>query len=356
MKHTTIDNILTNKSKHLKLSRQIPYAPTEIHNRNRQNAIVMFSGGMDSTVSLWWALYTYSNVKVLIIDYNQPHKMEIEYAKRISDMLRIDYRIINVNLPENFWGLENYLTRGQACFMTSLAALDIGHEGADIVLGILKTDIYGDCDRHFLDSLAEVLYHNNDWGNIGIATPLRAVKDKCDVAALGYRFGAPITLSWSCRRPINGLPCGKCVQCKERESAIQHLENRYSISWNTIKNWQAIMGSPYHPAFHKISRDLFVLTQAFLQTKQLKNEVSGWKYTGPDGIERIASKIRNPHSIINSNQKLPGIMCQYVHASGIFDDGTIWEVCICNNGSVAVTDNLPDIHVIEQELIKNVKY
>lgn len=49
---------------------------SEIHCNNKKNAIVMYSGGLDSTVSLFWALDHYKSVKVLIVDYNQQHSME----------------------------------------------------------------------------------------------------------------------------------------------------------------------------------------------------------------------------------------------------------------------------------------
>jgi len=338
--------------KQFTLSHVPPFYPEEIHNRNDSHAILMLSGGMDSTVSLWWALHKYQYVKVLIIDYNQPHRMEIEHAERLAKLTGVNYRTIKVDLPLDYWGLQNYLTRGQAGFMTSLAALDIGHEGADIILGILKTDVYGDCDRNHLDAMADVLFHNDDWGKIGIATPLRAWPTKTDVLASGYRMGAPVSYSWSCRRPVDGEPCNHCMQCKERLNAISAITQEYHLDWDSVEAWQNVLGSPYHPSFKALPDDVYVLTEAFIQAGGMRRTVPGWRYMGPDHVIRVSTRIRNPQGFISDDALPYGSICDIVAISGFLEDGSLWELCICEDGKVAITDNLPPADVIQQALVE----
>lgn len=333
------------------LSNDILFNKNEIHNRNGKNAIIMFSGGMDSTVALMWALNNYKNVKVITIDYNQPHNIETKIAEKILNLFDVQHQLIKVDLPKEFWGLKNFLTRGQACFMTSIAALDIGHEGADIVLGILKTDFYGDCDREFLDSLASVLDHPNDWDIIGIATPLRAVNNKASVIALGYKFGAPMNASWTCRHPVNDSPCFTCMQCKEREKAKLDFDNDYGVGWNTLCKWQNVLGSPYHPSFENSSKELEILASSFSNVGGLNACYKGWKYLSPDGQLRISSLIKNPNPEMIENYHL-GEECMHIRAHGFFDDGEMWEVCICKDGTVAATERIPNLELIEKKLIE----
>lgn len=322
---------------------------TQIHDRNKRNATVMLSGGLDSAVALWWALERYENIKAITVDYNQPHVLEVEHANRLSALTGINHQIIKVDFPLNFWGLENHLTRGQACLMTSLAAIDISHDGLDIVMGILKTDMYGDCNRDFLDSLADVLFHPNDWSPIGIATPLRAVEDKTDVIAWGYQLGVPDRLTWTCRSPLDGKPCHECIQCRQRDSAYNEFFRRYGVKKEVYDNWKSVLGSPYHPFFHDASRDLEIIIEAFLQAGGYKTGIDCYCYNAPDGTKRVSSHIKSIGGLeIPSSHSL--IKAVSVH--GFLNDSYRWEVCLCADGTVAYTDRLPPSNVIEAALVK----
>ena len=321
----------------------------QIHARNNKNAIVMYSGGLDSTVALWWAMHKYKNIKVYTVDYNQPHSKEIWVAEQIMDLIGINHKVIKVDLPEDFWGLQNHLTRGQACFMTSIAALDISHDGADIVMGILINDNYGDCNRAFLDSLADVLDHYNDVNKIGIATPLRALNNKSSVVAKGFILGAPIYSTWTCRKPVNGYQCGTCMQCQERKTAFESFEKDFGVTQSTLRKWQDVMGSPFHPSFDNVPREIQITAAAFVELGGLKNAQNGWKYEGPDGEWRVASIIKNPNvKLIKDYNK--GIICKMVSVKGFLEGAVPWEVCICEDGTIATTTNLPPLNIIEKEL------
>ena len=290
---------------------------TEVHNQNNINAIVMFSGGIDSTVSLMWAIDNYKNVEALVVDYNQQHSIELKMAKQLLNIYGVKYRTINVTFPDDFWGIKNRLTRGQACLMTSIAALNISHEGADIVHGILRTDNYGDCNRDFLDSIANVLFHPEDQGKIGIATPLRALNGKSDVIAKAYMYGVPIDLTWTCRSPYKNKPCGQCAQCKQRFSGFIEFLDKYNISEKTFYEWQSMFGSPYHPIVmsdHKFQD----LSKLLLNSGAFTFSKPSYMYLAPDGKEHISTKVRN---LDNKQLKKSGKIVNTISIHGFFDDG-----------------------------------
>lgn len=322
----------------------------EIHNKNKKNAIVMYSGGLDSTVALYWALDNYKSVEVLIVDYNQQHSIEIDYAISFAKMLCVDYKVIKISIPKEFWGIENRLTRGQACLMTSIAALDISQEGADIVHGILRTDNYGDCDRLFLDSFANVLFHPDDIGEIGIATPLRALNRKEDVIAMAYIYGIPINKTWTCRNPYNNIPCGTCAQCIQKKTAIESFFDMYKVNRNSFNSWQHIAASPYHPIVNNTVSYSSIM-EILLNTNAFRFAKPCLKYWAPDNTERIATKFSR---IPKRNFKKTTQIVNALSAHGYFEDNYRWEVCFCDDGTIAITSRVPDEKIIEKIIIDTI--
>ena len=336
------------------LTKKIEVDRTQICARNGQNAIVLCSGGVDSTVSLWWALTHYKKVKAITINYNQPHNAEIECAKAIVGMTGIKHDIIKVDVPKHFASIEKHYTRGQSNFVISLAALDIGNEGADVVIGTLTTDPYKDGKREYLNMLADIIHRQDDHGIIGIATPLHALKDKAAVAALGYQFGSPMYLSWTCRFPIGSHPCFACSQCRERTKAFDELSTEYGVNNTDLHIWQERLGSPYHPSFNNVSNEIKGMADGFTKAGGIIRGTSGWRYRSPDGSERLASLVKYPTKR-HVNMFGSKLTSNHIRVHGEFDDGSLWEVCVCTDGSVATTAKLPSLDVIEKALIESVE-
>lgn len=326
---------------------------SQIHALNNSIAYVLMSGGLDSTTSLWWALEKYKIVKTYIVDYNQQHKIETEYALSIAKMVGVDCELIHIDFPEKYWGIENKLTRGQACLMNSIVALDVSNDGADIVHGILRTDDYGDCDRSFLDTFASVLFHPNDRKPIGIATPLRAFDSKADVIAYAYQIGAPIINTWTCRSPYKNTPCGECAQCKQRIRAFNEFEEKYGITSKIYNKWFSMYGSPYHPILDNgVPANVDKLLKTFVQNKGIKTGKPCLCYEGPDGIRRVSSHIQ----YLTRKQKQKGMFFNnMLSIHGYLENGCRWELCIDTNNRIATTEYLPEVSVIEKMLINNIE-
>ena len=72
-------------------------------------AVVVFSGGQDSTTCLFWALKNFDEVIAVTFDYGQRHKLEIECAKEIAAELNVEHHILDMGLLNQL--APNALTR-----------------------------------------------------------------------------------------------------------------------------------------------------------------------------------------------------------------------------------------------------
>lgn len=144
---------------------------------NPSSALVLLSGGQDSTTCLYWALARFGRVEALGFDYGQKHRVELEQAALIADMAGVPFAVYditgtlhgsaliehdqdvsgrharNADLPASFVPGRN------ALFLT-LAASHAYNAGIhDLVGGMCQTDYsgYPDCRRVFVDALQTAL-------------------------------------------------------------------------------------------------------------------------------------------------------------------------------------------------------
>ena len=75
---------------------------------SKEKALVVFSGGQDSTTCLYWAKKRFSEVFAIAFDYGQRHKIELESAQRIAAMAKVDLSIFKMDLISQL--TENALT------------------------------------------------------------------------------------------------------------------------------------------------------------------------------------------------------------------------------------------------------
>lgn len=158
---------------------------------NTDNAIVLLSGGQDSTTCLFWAKKTFKNVHAIGFDYGQKHKIELEAAKSIAANAGVPFEIvqlesvlggssltdhskdhnqsheINKALPASFTAGRNIL------FLTIAASRAYGLGIPNIVTGVCQTDYsgYPDCRRPFVDAMETSLSLGLD-ASFVIHTPL----------------------------------------------------------------------------------------------------------------------------------------------------------------------------------------
>jgi 7-cyano-7-deazaguanine synthase len=203
-----------------------------------QKAIVLISGGIDSTVALWWVMRKGWEPIPLTVDYFARAKAEKTATRRILKKARID-RLIEVpldsvkevsdlakegRLPGRIkHAPEGYIPARNMIFY-SIAAYYAEVFGAEYIVGGHNK---GDPEE-FPDSspsffrLMNGLLRMGLWSYrqkaVKVLTPLKD-KTKQEVVRLGLRLGAPLDLTWSCRFDAK-RPCGKCSSCIERNQAL----------------------------------------------------------------------------------------------------------------------------------------
>jgi 7-cyano-7-deazaguanine synthase len=208
-----------------------------------EKAIVVFSGGQDSTTCLFWALQTFKEVEVVTFNYNQRHKQEIECAKAIADELNVRHHLLDMQLLNQL--APNALTRddieikegengelpstfvpGRNLIFLSFAAVLASQVGAKhIITGVCETDFsgYPDCRDAFVKSLNVTINLSMDQQFV-IHTPLMWL-DKAETWKLAddldaLEFVREKTLT--CYEGVIGDGCGDCPSCKLRKNGLDN--------------------------------------------------------------------------------------------------------------------------------------
>ena len=195
-----------------------------------RRAIVAFSGGIDSTVALYWALNCKKyRIVPMTFDYYRRSKMEsktcellarrlnlrpirieLSFLKEISDRRSTNRNLVNA--PSAYIPARNVIIYGIAASYAEI--LDCEY----IVGGHNKDDVlsYPDSSTKFFSKFNQMnaigLYSNDRTSKVIL--PL-AKLDKAEVIKLGLQLKVPLELTWSCY--FQGPhPCGKCDACKSR--------------------------------------------------------------------------------------------------------------------------------------------
>lgn len=201
-----------------------------------KKAIVLLSGGLDSTTTLYYALKKGYKVSCLIFDYGQRHRKEILQAKAIARETGCEYRLIKIAFPwrgsslldkkmrlpknRNLDGNEipsTYVPARNIIFLSYAASFAEAIGAAVIFIGANAVDYsgYPDCRPEFFTSFQNVLAKGVKTGVEGrvikVATPL-AKKTKADIIKLGLALRVPYHLTWSCYAG-GRRPCGVCDSC-----------------------------------------------------------------------------------------------------------------------------------------------
>lgn len=207
-----------------------------------EKALVVFSGGQDSTTCLFWAKQQFSHVEAVTFAYGQRHDAEIEVAKEIATELDVPHHILDLSLLGQL--TSNALTRhdldidnadvpntfvdGRNHLFLSFAAVMAKQLGMHhIVTGVCETDFsgYPDCRDQFIKSLNVTLSLAMDYPFV-IDTPLMWL-DKKETWALADELGAFDYVkerTLTCYNGVIGSGCGECPACKLRQNGLTAYE------------------------------------------------------------------------------------------------------------------------------------
>lgn len=210
-----------------------------------EKAVVLLSGGQDSTTCLFWARERFSEVLALSVYYGQRHAREMESARKIAELAGVGH--IEISIPQFSFladsalthqgpkeaiqaagglvdkhapnGLPNTFVPGRnALFLTLAASLAVSKKYQVLVTGVCETDYsgYPDCRERFITSMERALQDGMPSGSpLRIATPLM-FQNKRHTVMMAHELGpdcwAAIGLSTTCyegERP----GCSFCPAC-----------------------------------------------------------------------------------------------------------------------------------------------
>jgi len=205
---------------------------TGIHHHS---ALVLHSGGQDSTTCLKWALSEFKEVEVISFDYGQRHKIELKAAKAIAKKVGVPFEVIKLPLLKTL--TKNALTDksievklGQSgelpttfvdgrnqIFLTTAAIYAKQHGIPNLVTGVCQTDYsgYPDCREEFIKSLEKTLQLAMLFP-FKIHTPLMFLT-KAETVQMMQSLGGMELLKYT-RTCYEGgkKACGKCPACTLR--------------------------------------------------------------------------------------------------------------------------------------------
>ena len=209
-----------------------------------EGAVVIFSGGQDSTTCLFWAMERFKNVVAVTFDYGQRHIAEIECARAITAELGIEHHVLDMALlnqlaPNSLTRKDipvdesipdgettpNSLVEGRnMLFITFAAILAKTKNVRHLVTGVCETDFsgYPDCRNVFIQSLNVTLNLSMDYQYV-IHTPLMWL-DKAQTWELADKMGRLEyirTKTLTCYNGIIGDGCGHCPACTLRRNGLE---------------------------------------------------------------------------------------------------------------------------------------
>lgn len=215
----------------------------------KENAVVVFSGGQDSTTCLFWAKEKFNEVIAVSFDYGQKHVKELECAKNLCKEYGVEHHVMDLNLLNQL--APNSLTRvdievdkvkddesvPNSCvdgrnmlFMTFVSVFAKQRDIKHIVTGVSQSDFsgYPDCRDVFIKSLNVTLNLSMDYDFL-IHTPLMWI-DKADTWKLSYDLGVLKVIkeeTLTCYNGIIGDGCKDCPACQLRNAGYDEFEKRY---------------------------------------------------------------------------------------------------------------------------------
>ncbi|MDC7718935.1 7-cyano-7-deazaguanine synthase QueC [Vogesella sp. DC21W] len=204
-------------------------------------ALVVLSGGQDSTTCLYWALREFgaANVEAVTFDYGQRHRVELDCARKIAQLAGVRQTVLPIDTFAAIGGnaltddsiapeegarddadtaLPNTFVPGRNLVFLSFAAALAYTRGIEhVVTGVAQTDYsgYPDCRENTLKALELALRLGMD-SRVTLHTPLMFMS-KADTVRLAQDVGAMDAMAWS-HTCYNGEvpPCGRCASCELR--------------------------------------------------------------------------------------------------------------------------------------------
>lgn len=223
----------------------------------KKKAIVVHSGGMDSSLCLALAMKEFGAQQVLALsfDYGQRHRIELSQAQKIAQYFGVDHTILKLDClnqitdnaltretPIKHTGTPNTLVAGRNGLFARLAGIHAyGLEAKVIYLGVMELESansgYRDCSRAYMDLIQAALRMDFVQNDFEIRTPLIKM-DKKQSMELGASLGVLEFLleeTITCYEGQKHLGCGVCPACLLRNAGLKEFlqTNSVQFSWRS---------------------------------------------------------------------------------------------------------------------------
>ncbi len=196
----------------------------------RPLAVVLLSGGLDSTTVAAIAKAQGFAVLALTIDYNQRHRIELDHAARVADAVGVERHVVlpldlrafggsaltaDIAVPKD--GVRpgipvTYVPARNTVFLSVALAWAEAAGAKDLFIGVNALDFsgYPDCRPAFVHAFEAMANVATRDGGFTVHTPLIAMT-KADIVREAALLGVDLALTWSCYDPTPaGRPCGEC--------------------------------------------------------------------------------------------------------------------------------------------------
>lgn len=212
----------------------------------QKKAIVLFSGGLDSTTLLYYAKTNGYDVECLVFDYGQRHKKEIEVARKIARHAKVKVRVVCFSLPWLGSSLldktkkvpehkninpkvipSTYVPARNLIFLSLAASFAEAVGATHIFIGANAIDYsgYPDCRPEFFKGLQNVFKKGLKSGVEGKGLKIHAPfvqKTKAQIIRVGLKLDVPYAKTWSCYQGKMNA-CGVCDSCRLRSKGFEEL-------------------------------------------------------------------------------------------------------------------------------------
>lgn len=207
-----------------------------------KSAVVVYSGGLDSTTLLYKLIADGVRVRCLGFNYGQRHRKELERAGDICEALGVPYQVMDMSglaallpgssqtdstvaVPEGHYEEESMkltVVPNRNMIMLAMAAAHaIAMDIEWIAYAAHAGDhaIYPDCRPSFVNAM-ERAFQQSDWKEVHLFAPYALIGlDKGDIVKEGIALGVPYEKTWTCYKGLD-KHCGKCGSCRERKDAF----------------------------------------------------------------------------------------------------------------------------------------
>ncbi len=214
-----------------------------------ESALVVFSGGQDSTTCLYWAKKHFKRVLALSFIYGQKHVKEVDLARELAKEAGVEWDSMDVSFISQLStgcsltdtslqieeekpadGLPSTFVPGRNMFFLSIAAVYARNKGIhDLVTGVSQTDFsgYPDCRDSFIKSLNVTLNLAME-EQFRIHTPLMWL-DKAQTWQMADEMGVMDIIRYktlTCYNGVQGDGCGHCPACQLRRNGLEKYEQQ----------------------------------------------------------------------------------------------------------------------------------